>query len=192
MVFPSSSEMTSLYIGRNDPTLPRFQGLDSNYDGTERGKGVNVQLGTSTTHGGPHAAMIARMHLPISNVERQPWKRFLELQRTRLLRVLCSSFLLAACGPPSWQGGIHAVLAWSHAGVRVVEVPADGPALRAGLRPGDRIVAIDGNPVADRDAQEVRSLLSGEVGSRVTIEVLRDGRPLTLSIEREPYTRREK
>lgn len=84
------------------------------------------------------------------------------------------------------------MLAWSHAGVRVVEVPAGGPAARAGLLPGDRIVTIDGKPVADRDAKAVQALLSGEVGSKVTVEVLRDGRPLTLSIEREPYTRREK
>src|SRR5687768_16675755 len=32
---------------------------------------------------------------------------------------------LNACGGPAWPGGIHAVLAASPRGVRVVEVPAD-------------------------------------------------------------------
>ena len=130
------------------------------------------------------------MQLPISNVARRMYKRTVETKGNRLLRALCGSLLLIACGPPSWQGGIHAVLAWSHAGVRVVEVPPDGPAQRADLRAGDRIVAVDGKPVAGRDSRAVQQLLSGEVGSRATIEVLRDGQPLTLSIEREPYAKK--
>jgi C-terminal processing protease CtpA/Prc len=107
----------------------------------------------------------------------------------RALCVLCGALGLLACGPPTWPGGIHAQLGWSEQGVRVVEVPPDGPADRADLRPGDRIVRIDGVPIAGRDSAAVQRLLSGEVGSSATLEVLRDGRPLTLAVQREPYAR---
>ena len=107
-----------------------------------------------------------------------------------VLCVLCGAIALAACGPPPWRGGIHAQLAWSEQGVRVIEVPPEGPAHRADLRPGDRIVAVDGVPVAGRDSVAVQGLLSGEVGSRATLEVLRDGRTLTIPVQREPYARK--
>ena len=98
-----------------------------------------------------------------------------------------------ACGPPAWRGGIHAQLAWSAHGVRVVEVPEEGPARRADLRPGDRILSVDGVALAGRDSDDVQRLLSGEVGSHARLEVLRDGELLTLTVEREPYARtREK
>lgn len=97
---------------------------------------------------------------------------------------------IASCGPPSWPGGIHALLAWSEAGVRVVEVPADSPAARAGLQPGDRILQVDGKALTGRSSQDVQQLLSGEVGSTASLEVLRDGEVLALHIAREPYAKK--
>src|SRR3954468_15385685 len=58
---------------------------------------------------------------------------------------LCS--LIVACAGPTWPGGIHAKLAASPRGLRVVEVPVDSPAQRAGLQEGDAIVSIDGTLV---------------------------------------------
>lgn len=98
---------------------------------------------------------------------------------------LCA--LLAACGPPTWAGGIHALLAWSDRAVRVTEVPASGPAARAGLRPGDVIVAIDGKPLTGLTSREVQRLLTGEVGSSVELEIVRDGKRERLRVERAPY-----
>ena len=74
--------------------------------------------------------------------------------------------------------------------MRVVEVPPEGPAHAADLRAGDRIVAIDGTQIAGRDSDAVQRLLSGEVGSRATLQVLRDGRSLTIPVQREPYARK--
>lgn len=91
------------------------------------------------------------------------------------------------CGPPAWRGGIHALLAWSPAGVRVVEVPAESPAERAGLLIDDRLVTIDGRPTAGMTSEQVQDRLSGEVGSTVALEVLRGGKELELFIVREPY-----
>lgn len=104
---------------------------------------------------------------------------------------LCGFLGLFSCAPPSWRGGIHAILAWSQTGVRVVEVPTESPAARADLKPGDRIVAVDGRPLAGLSSDAVQALLSGEVGSTAKLEVLRDGQRLTLAVAREPYSTKQ-
>lgn len=104
----------------------------------------------------------------------------------RLLYVGATIAVLS-CGPPAWVGGIHAHLAWSHEGVRVVEVPAHGPAEKAGLLVDDRVLRVDDKPVSGLSGDAVHKLLSGEVGSTVTLEVLRGAERFTLPIVREPY-----
>lgn len=101
--------------------------------------------------------------------------------------ILAGWVILVACGRPAWPGGIHALLAWSPRGVRVVEVPPDGPAQAAGLEPGDRLIAIDGLPVEDQSLEEVQRRLAGEVGSFVELVVVRGTRSLELRVERVPY-----
>jgi C-terminal processing protease CtpA/Prc len=104
--------------------------------------------------------------------------------------------VLGACSE-GWRGGIHAQMAWSaERGLRVVSVP-EGPARRAGLRVDDRIVAIDGTPVAGRPAAQVVRELRGSVGTRVrlTVERARDadaGSAVVedVEIERAPYATR--
>jgi carboxyl-terminal processing protease len=96
---------------------------------------------------------------------------------------------LVGCGPPPWRGGIHALLAWSPSGVRVVEVPPDSPAARAGLLADDRVVTIDGRPTEGMTSEQVQDRLSGEVGSTVALEVLRGDKELELYVIREPYAK---
>lgn len=107
---------------------------------------------------------------------------------TVLLVVTIGAALVAAsCAPTT--GGIHARMGYSESGgLRVVDVP-EGPAERAGLREGDRITAIDGDPVRSMALEEVVERLRGEVGSEVEIEVVRDGELVTLVIVRAPYDR---
>ncbi|MER6097193.1 S41 family peptidase [Streptomyces sp. NPDC001728] len=59
--------------------------------------------------------------------------------------------------------------------VRVTRVRAGGPAERAGLRTGDRLVSVDGRPVDGLSVSEVVSLLRGEgvEGSAVALRVER-------------------
>ena len=75
-------------------------------------------------------------------------------------------------------------------GVVVVGVVRGGPAHSAGLQPGDVLVAIDGKKIAE--AREALLTISGhKPGSRVKLEVLRDGKSLTLeatAIERPTQT----
>lgn len=72
--------------------------------------------------------------------------------------------------------------------VCVVEVISGGPSERAGLHPGDRIVAADDTTLVGPgiNAERVRSLLRGPQGSTVDITVVRHGasEPLKFSIER--------
>jgi serine protease DegS len=65
------------------------------------------------------------------------------------------------------------------AGVVVVGVVRGGPAHRAGLQPGDVLVAIDGRKIAE--AREALLSISGhKPGSRVRMEILREGKSMTL------------
>jgi serine protease Do len=63
-------------------------------------------------------------------------------------------------------------------GVLVMEVAADSPAEKAGLKAGDVVTAAGGRPVANR-AQLSRAITA----ERVELDVVRDGRPLKLTVE---------
>jgi S1-C subfamily serine protease len=65
------------------------------------------------------------------------------------------------------------------AGVEVVEIVAGSPAAKAGLRPEDLILDVDGEPVAS--ARDLQRLMAGEtIGREIAIRVFRDGQVLTL------------
>lgn len=69
--------------------------------------------------------------------------------------------------------------------VRVKEVIARSPASHAGMQPGDVIVSYDGERTfGTRDLQLATA--EGRRGDLVRIEVVREGRPLTLRVERGP------
>jgi S1-C subfamily serine protease len=63
--------------------------------------------------------------------------------------------------------------------VEIVEVVEGSPAAAAGLRPGDIIVAIDGERVSlPKDIQ--RKMLADAIGTPTTIDVVREGTTLTV------------
>ena len=68
----------------------------------------------------------------------------------------------------------------------VREVATGGPAEVAGVRAGDRLLAVDGNDVTALDIEAINDRLRGESGSRVTITVRRpsDDRERTLVLTR--------
>jgi S1-C subfamily serine protease len=66
-------------------------------------------------------------------------------------------------------------------GIEVVEVVAGSPAGRAGLRPEDLIVAVDGQPMGDvGDLQ--RLMVAERIGQGVEVELVRDGDFLKLDL----------
>ncbi|WP_367714685.1 DegQ family serine endoprotease [Nitratireductor sp. GISD-1A_MAKvit] len=69
-------------------------------------------------------------------------------------------------------------------GALVREVAPDSPAERAGLRPGDVVVAMDGADIQHPDALEYR-LVTHPLDEKGAIDVLRDGQTLELGFELE-------
>ncbi len=66
-------------------------------------------------------------------------------------------------------------------GVGVVEVVPGSPSARAGLRPTDTVVALDGSPT--RDAGDLQRLMSAHaIGRTVPMRVLRGGQVLELDV----------
>jgi S1-C subfamily serine protease len=66
-------------------------------------------------------------------------------------------------------------------GIEVVEVVPGSPAGRAGLRPEDLIVAVDGEPMGDvGDLQ--RLMVAERIGQGIQVEVVRDGASLRLDL----------
>ena len=60
------------------------------------------------------------------------------------------------------------------------EVSPDSPAEKAGLKPGDKVLSIDGTPIETWTAMSDQVSLSG--GKPIAIEILRGDRTLTLSV----------
>lgn len=65
------------------------------------------------------------------------------------------------------------------------------PAYRAGIRPGDVIIAVDGKPTDNLTTSEVAELLKGPKGTTVRITILREGseKPLEFSVTRDEIPR---
>lgn len=85
------------------------------------------------------------------------------------------------------MGSIGAILGKNHATGRVTirEVPPDMGSARAGLRPGDQILLIDGHDVRSMTAEQIHEALVGPIGTKVALTVERDGRILRLEVLRE-------
>jgi serine protease Do len=71
---------------------------------------------------------------------------------------------------------------FSNGGVLVGTVnPPDGPAAKAGVKPRDVIVSIDGKPVKDGDSL-VADISARKVGSTVQLGIKRNDAPLTITV----------
>jgi C-terminal peptidase prc len=66
-------------------------------------------------------------------------------------------------------------------GLRIKRVQKDSPALKAGVEPGDLIVALDGHPVAGQPVDDVNERLRGQLGAPIRLTVSRGGRNLELT-----------
>src|SRR5665213_777242 len=62
-----------------------------------------------------------------------------------------------------------------------------GPARVAGVRPGDTIMAVDGSSTAALPFHEAMGRILGRPGSKVTLRILRDGRPMQFELVRRTF-----
>ncbi len=73
----------------------------------------------------------------------------------------------------------------SNDGINIVQkVFKNSPAEKAGVLAGDIINKVDGVSMEGSDAEQVKAVVQGDEGTSVTIEFLRDGKPVTLDIVR--------
>ncbi len=75
--------------------------------------------------------------------------------------------------------------------VIVIAPFAGTPAYRAGIRPGDIIVAVDGKPTDNMSTSDVADLLKGPKGTTVHITILREGtdKPIEFAVVRDEIPR---
>ena len=79
-------------------------------------------------------------------------------------------------------GGIGVVMGFDDGGVHVISVIPGTPSEAAGLRPADRIVAVNGESTADMPPENVAVTIRGEAGTEVILTIDRTGE------ERRDYT----
>lgn len=84
-------------------------------------------------------------------------------------------------------GGIGVEVDFRNDQVTVIAPIEGSPADKAGIRPGDKIVAIDGTPVRGKSATELVERMRGPAGAEVTVTIRRESaeRPLNFTLKRE-------
>lgn len=83
-------------------------------------------------------------------------------------------------------GGIGSLIRQKEDYVRIAQPYQNSPADKAGMKIGDRILAIDGKSAKGFTTEQVSSRLKGEPGSKVTVTVAHlDGTEQTLELRRE-------
>jgi carboxyl-terminal processing protease len=84
------------------------------------------------------------------------------------------------------QAGLGLRLAASGRNVVLGAVTPGGPAAQAGLRAGDRLIAIDGGAVSAEDLADAAARLEGPSGSQAVLTVLRGGQRRAVTVVRAP------
>lgn len=103
---------------------------------------------------------------------------------------LAATIVLASCSRPA-TGSVGAVFVQQKDTRRLVvrDAPEGLGSAKAGLLPGDVILAIDGEDVRDMTPDDVRDRLRGVVGTTVRLTVERDGKIQHATVERAPFKR---
>ena len=75
-------------------------------------------------------------------------------------------------------------------GIIIETVIDDGPAARADLRPGDRLMSVNGHPTRDANIQDFKQILySAKATGVLWVIVLRQGALKKVDVRLEPYTK---
>ncbi|KUP95477.1 M50 family metallopeptidase [Thermobifida cellulosilytica] len=120
--------------------------------------------------------------------QRPPWKRLIVMVggpfMNLVLAVVLFAVLLMGIGvyrPTTVVGAVHKCVVPATASTATCPEDAEpSPAAQAGLRPGDRIVAVNGQPTPEWE--DVQAAIRAHVGPG-TLQVVRDGQELTLTAD---------
>ncbi len=80
--------------------------------------------------------------------------------------------------------GIGAEISMVDGVLTIMNPMEDSPALDAGLRPDDRVIAIDGEPTQGKTADECVTILQGEPGTPVNLTIDRAGQTVEVNVIR--------
>lgn len=80
--------------------------------------------------------------------------------------------------------GITIQQAEDGSGFLIVMVNQNGPAQEAGVQVNDLLIAVEDQDVRQMTADQVRELIRGEAGTKVSLTVMRQGEHQTLAVER--------
>jgi C-terminal processing protease CtpA/Prc len=78
-------------------------------------------------------------------------------------------------GQPQTYAGIGVEISLNSRPATITKVFAGSPAQAAGLRPGDKILAVDGKDVSNMPAEQISPLVRGQPGTKVTLTIQRPG-----------------
>ena len=83
-------------------------------------------------------------------------------------------------------GGLGIEISIQNGVLTIISPIEDTPAWKAGIKPGDKIVAIDGNSTKGFSLVEASSALKGKNGDKITLSVVRENieKPIDISIVR--------
>ena len=81
--------------------------------------------------------------------------------------------------------GVGVEVAKIDGAIRVITPIAGSPAARSGIQSGDEIIAVDGDPLDGGRLKDALAMLHGQVGSKVTISVLRDDQAIDHEMRRQ-------
>ncbi len=138
---------------------------------------------------GAKAAQLARFLVTMRFIERQYVD---EVDRARLMDGAISGMVRALDDPHSAYldpatykklkehsegtfGGIGVVMGFDEGEVRVVSVMEGTPGAAAGLKAGDRITGVDGEPTKEMEPELVAASIRGEAGTNVVLTIARAG-----------------
>jgi carboxyl-terminal processing protease len=81
--------------------------------------------------------------------------------------------------------GIGVTIRYTENGYHIDAVTEGGPAEKAGLLPGDVMIAVDGKSVIGMPVEDGKTLVQGKKGTTVEITVDRAGEQLTITVKRD-------
>ncbi|MCA9668561.1 MAG: PDZ domain-containing protein [Myxococcales bacterium] len=95
-----------------------------------------------------------------------------------------ASGAVPVASPRKGRGKVGMVISAITRGAEVRHVVPNSPAHRAGLRPFDRIIKVDGQPLAKLSIHQIVARITGPPGTQVTLGVERGNRYLLLTLMR--------
>ena len=71
---------------------------------------------------------------------------------------------------------------------RIITPIDNSPASRSGIKPGDWITHVQDEPIKGLDVHDIVQLMAGDIGSSITLTILRNGETFSVTLTREIIT----